>query len=100
MLRMTVDASDHATDTPSPPGLHLPPPTLRRELRTFAGRTQEDVAAEFGVTDGAISYWERHRPGRRHMRRYVLLLLDWATSAQNSGVPVGWPFRHAGDPER
>ncbi|GAA0529002.1 hypothetical protein GCM10010172_07040 [Paractinoplanes ferrugineus] len=69
----------------------LPPPKLRRELRQLAGLTQEDVAHDLGVSDGAVSYWERRGPGRRHRRQYLVLLIRWATDARALGLPVLWP---------
>ncbi len=96
---MTIDAS--LTTASSPPRADqctvLPPPALRRALRKLAGDTQEQVAAEFGVSDGAISYWERSPagPGRRHQRRYLRLLLRYAEEARSLGVDVQWPSPHA-----
>lgn len=86
---MTTEAESSPAGPPA--GLTLPPPELRRVLRQFAGETQEDVAADFGVSDGAVSYWERRRPGRRHLRGYLLRLLAWADAANATGMPVGWP---------
>ena len=81
-------------------GCNLPPPHLRQELRRIAGLTQEDIAAEFGVSDGAVSYWERRKPGRRYMGKYLRLLLGWAESATAMGIPVGWPTQQSIDPQR
>lgn len=79
----------------------LPPPKVRRELRRLAGVSQEDVAAECGVSDGAVSYWERRGPGRRHKRRYLLLLMRWADEARSLGLPVTWPAGPIGtDPQK
>lgn len=93
---MTIDAQPAETPPAAPPNdiCKLPPPQLRRQLRRLAGFTQEDVALEFGVSDGAISYWERRRPGRRYLRGYMLLLVDWAAAASASGIPVDWPPTH------
>lgn len=71
--------------------LSLPPPRLRRELRQLAGSTQEDIALQFGVSDGAVSYWERRSPGRRHKRGYLALLIRWADEARAMGFPINWP---------
>ena len=89
---MTIEIADppHTIAAAHDP-LDLPPPKVRRELRRLAGATQEDVAAQFGVSDGAVSYWERYGPGRRHKRRYLLLLIHWAEDARKLGLPIGWP---------
>lgn len=100
---MTTDIT--TTSTPaSPPtdvGAVLPSPALRRALRKLAGATQEQVAAEFGVSDGAVSYWERSPtgPGRRHQRKYLRLLMRYAAEAKALGVAVPWPAAPSTDPE-
>jgi DNA-binding transcriptional regulator YiaG len=102
MMRMTMTARSVETCSPSPPSdaCKLPPPKLRQELRKIAGLTQEDVALEFGVSDGAVSYWERRRPGRRHLRGYLLRLIDWADAASAMGLVVDWPAAGPGLPEK
>lgn len=93
MMPMTIAAKPTETPPSAPPNAvcKLPPPQLRQELRKIAGLTQEDVAAEFGVSDGAVSYWERRGPGRRYLRGYLLLLIGWADAASAMGLAVDWP---------
>jgi DNA-binding XRE family transcriptional regulator len=89
---MTSETTEPARDVGAAQNvLDLPPPKVRRELRKFAGKTQEDVAAECGVTDGAVSYWERRELVRRYRPTYVLLLCRWATEARAKGMPITWP---------
>jgi ribosome-binding protein aMBF1 (putative translation factor) len=40
----------------------LPDPAERRRIREAAGLTQRDVAAELGVHQSLISYWEKAGP--------------------------------------
>lgn len=81
----------------SPPSLGkvardlLPPPEVRKELRLLQGLTQEQAAAEFGVTDGSMSNWENNRPGPRHLRQYLKRLIAWADDARAMGYPITWP---------
>lgn len=90
---MTTDTETPRKRPPTvaPDDCRLPPPQLRQELRKIAGLTQEDIALRFGVSDGAVSYWERRKPGRRYLGRYLLLLVSWAEAASAMGLPVGWP---------
>ena len=69
----------------------LPPPAIRRGLRRTQGLTQEQAAAEFGVSDGSISNWERLGPGPRHLPRYLAKLLEWSAAARAKGYQVDWP---------
>ncbi|MFI5938108.1 hypothetical protein [Actinoplanes sp. NPDC051494] len=88
--------TDSATPTPLAPPAEaheMPSPELRRALRTIAGHTQGDVAREVGVSQWAVSYWERTAkgPGRRHFTRYLLLLMSYAETARELGLPITWP---------
>ena len=53
-----------------------PPQHTLRQLRQARGWTQEDVARRLGVSQGAVSLWERgvRRPFRRTRLRLADLL--------------------------
>ncbi len=92
---MTIDAAPVVNGPPitTPDGCKLPPPSFRRALRELAGRTQEDVAAEVGVSGATVSLWERRAPGpgRRNRSRYLLTLIKYAAEVRAMGLHVEWP---------
>jgi transcriptional regulator with XRE-family HTH domain len=60
--------------------LTLPPPNVRRALRTSAGLTLAELAADVGVAEATVFYWERGASPRRpaHRHQYMSLLAKWA----------------------
>ena len=54
----------------------LPPPAIRRALRTSAGCSLEDVAQVVGVTRQAVGFWEagERKPRGENLDRYVNVL--------------------------
>ena len=54
----------------------LPAPESRRAIREKAGVSQDDIAAEVGVTRTTISRYESglRRPSGRHLLAYVRVL--------------------------
>ena len=58
----------------------LPPPPERRRLRRAVQARLRHVAANLGVSEAAVSYWERGicEPGPRHRLAYRQVLDDFA----------------------
>ncbi|BAL87265.1 hypothetical protein AMIS_20450 [Actinoplanes missouriensis 431] len=102
-MTITTNTRTSANISPPPaedPAELLPPPAIRKLLRRSQGLTQEQAAAEFGVTDGSMSNWENNRPGPRNMRPYLLRLLQWADEARAMGFSITWPAPAPAEPQK
>lgn len=54
----------------------LPSPAVRREIRTAAGVSLEEVAGVCGVTRGAVAFWEAgtRTPHGKNLEAYMAVL--------------------------
>lgn len=57
-----------------------------KELRDKAGKTQSDLAAELGITQGAVAHYEksRRKPGLDTCRKIASVINRWGCSAQST----------------
>ena len=59
-----------------------------KELRDKAGKTQSDLAAELGITQGAVAHYEksRRKPGLDTCRKIVSVINRWGVQCSINDV--------------
>jgi transcriptional regulator with XRE-family HTH domain len=64
----------------------LPPPEIRKKLRTAMGVTIRAASAELGVSNVSYTFWERgtRTPNPEHLRAYHAQLSRWQEAVIDS----------------
>lgn len=59
-----------------------------KELRDQAGKTQSDLAAELGITQGAVAHYEksRRKPGLDTCRKIASVISCWGVQCSINDV--------------
>ncbi|MGL6237804.1 helix-turn-helix transcriptional regulator [Aeromonas dhakensis] len=59
-----------------------------KELRDQAGKTQSDLAAELGITQGAVAHYEksRRKPGLDTCRKIASVINRWGVECSINDV--------------
>ncbi|MCX9104027.1 MULTISPECIES: helix-turn-helix transcriptional regulator [Aeromonas] len=59
-----------------------------KELRDKAGKTQSDLAAELGITQGAVAHYEksRRKPGLNTCRKIASVINNWGVQCSINDV--------------
>ena len=75
----------------------LPPPAMRRYLRTSCGLTQDEIARALAVNRATVTKWEGGtREPRGELRlRYIELLERLAQEASDNGDPPATAGLHS-----